>query len=68
MYERHQTLWDKYVDKNNILEEYNDVELVKFFNEIKKRCSPSILWAIYSCIDAGFIDCYGKNLKGLVIL
>ena len=61
-------LWNNYIDKNNILEEYNNVELLKFFNEIKARYSPCTLWVIYSCINVWFIDHYDKNQKGLVRL
>ena len=68
MHERYQILLENYADKNNVLEEYDDVELVKFFNKIKAQYSPRTLWVIYSCINAGFIDRYGKNLKGLVHL
>ena len=39
MYETYQQMWDSCLDKNNVLEEYNNVELMKFFNEIKPRYS-----------------------------
>ena len=47
------------------MDEYDDVELVKFFKIIKPRYSPSTLWVIYSCLNSRFIDHYGINLKGL---
>ena len=58
MYQRYQQMWDIYVDKNNTIDEYNDVELVNFFNEIKSLYSPNMLWVIHSCVDTGFIDHY----------
>ena len=51
-----------------ILDKYNEVELVKFFNKIKPRYSPNTVWVIYSYIIAGFNDHFDQNLKGLVHL
>ena len=65
MYTRYQNLWTEFVAKNNVLDEYNDIELVKIFKLIKPRYSPNTLWVIYSCLNARFIDLYGLNLKGL---
>ena len=37
-----------------IQDEYNNISLVKFFNEIKDRYSPNTIWVIFSCINADF--------------
>ena len=57
IYERYLTLLDNYVDTNNVLGEYNNVEVVK----IKESDSSSTLWVIYSYINAEFFYCYGKT-------
>ena len=58
-------MWRTYVAKEQIENEFNDICLVKFFNQIKERYSPNTIWVIYSCINADFIDRFGINLNGL---
>ena len=65
MYQRYQNLWTNFCEKNNVKEEYDDVSLVKFFKQIEPAYKPNTLWVIHSCINARFIDEYGKNLKHL---
>ena len=65
MYQRYQKLWTRFCEKNNVKEEYDDVSLVKLFKQIEPTCKPKTLWVIYSCINARFIDEYGKNLMHL---
>ena len=65
MYTRYQNMWRTYVAKEKIENEYNDICLVKFFNQIKERYSPNTIWVIYSCINADFIDRFGINLNRL---
>ena len=68
MYTRHQKLWRIYVAKEQIEDEYNDISIVKFFNEIKERCPPNTIWVIFSCINTDFIERLGVNLTGLPCL
>ena len=65
MYQRYQKLWISFCDKNNVLEEYDDASLVKFFKQIEPVYKPNTLWVIHSCINARCIDEYGKHLKHL---
>ena len=65
MYTRYQNLWSTFVANNNIENEYDDVMLVKFFESIQSSYVANTLWVIYSCINSGFIDRFGLNLKGL---
>ena len=58
-------MWRTYVMKEQIEDEYNDISLVKFFNEIKERYSPNTIWVIFSYINADFIERFGVNLKEL---
>ena len=62
---RYQNLWTAFVANNDIVNEYDDVALVRFFQSIQGRYSPNTLWVIYSCLNSRFIDNYGVNLKGL---
>ena len=65
MYQRYQNLWINFCEKEKITNEYDDVSLVKFFKQIEPSYKPSTLWVVYSCINARFIDEFGKNLKNL---
>ena len=64
-YLRYQNMWRIYVAKKQIEDEYNDISLVKCFNEIKDRYSPNTIWVIFSCIYADFIKRFGVNLNRL---
>ena len=61
MYTRYQNLWANH----NIEDKYDDMMLEKFFESINNSYSVNMLWAINSCINTGFIDRFGLNLKGL---
>ena len=63
--QRYQKLWTSFCDKNKVQEKYDDASFVKFFKQIENSYKPNTLWVIYSCINARFIDTYGKNLKHL---
>ena len=65
MYTRYQNMWRTYVAKEQNEDEYNEMSLVKFFNEVKERYLPNTIWANFSCINADFIERFGVNLKGL---
>ena len=65
MYKRYQNLWTFFCMKEQITEEYDNASLVKFFEQIEPVYKPNTLWVIYSCINARFIDEFGKNLKHL---
>ena len=65
MYTHYQNLWTAFVANNNIVNEYDDVVLVRFFQSIQGRYSPNILWVIYSCLNSMFIENYVMNLKSL---
>ena len=65
MYTHYQNLWTAFVANNNIVNEHDDVVLVRFFQCIQGRYSPNTLWVIYSCLNSRFIDNYGVNLIGL---
>ena len=67
MYERYQNLWHDYIKKERVSvgQEYNDVKLVGFFQQISKKYAPSTLWVIYSCLNSYFINMKGVNLKAL---
>ena len=58
-------LWSTFVANNNIENEYDDLMLVNFFENINSSYSANTLWVIYSCINTGFVDRFGLNLKGL---
>ena len=65
MYRSYLNMWAEHVAKHDIKDEYNDVMLVSFFESIKSGYATNTLWVIYSCINAGFIERFGLNLKGL---
>ena len=68
MYKRYQTLWKSFCTKEKITQEYDDASLIKFFKQIEPLYNPNTLWVVYSCINARFIDEFGKNLKHLTRL
>ena len=68
MYTCYQNLWGTYVAKEQIEDEYNDMNLEKFFNEVKDRYSPNTIWIIFSRINVDFIERFGVNLNGLPCL
>ena len=61
-------MWSTYVAKKQIEDEYNDISLVKFFNEMKERYPPNTIWVIFSCIHEDFVERLEVNLKGLPCL
>lgn len=65
MYERYQEMWKGYCIENLITtdKECEDKYLLAFFKEKEDKYAPSTLWVIYSCINAYFIDKFGKNLR-----
>ena len=51
MYTRYQILCTSFVANNNIVNEHDDVALIRFLQSIHGRYSPNTLWVIYSCLD-----------------
>ena len=46
MYTPYQNLWTTFVANNNIVNEHDDVALVRFFQNIQGRYSPNTIWVI----------------------
>ena len=65
MYARYQLQWKLFVEKKKVKDEYDDTKILEFFKSIRKKYAPSTLWVIYSCLNAHFIDKFGKDLKHL---
>ena len=61
MYTHYQNMWKTIVANEQIKKKYNDVSLVNFLNETKERYSPNIIWVIFSCINADFIERFGVD-------
>ena len=67
LYSRYQSLWKAYCVKFHISKdnEYNEIHLLRFFNDLKQSYKPSTMWVIYSCINHYFRYQFEKNLKDL---
>ena len=65
MYGRYQRQWMEHRDSIGLQDEYKDTELVRFFKGRRAKYAPSTLWVIYACLNAYFIEEYGKNLNNL---
>ena len=65
MYQRYQEQWITYKNEFKITEEFNDLQLMKFFKVVRSKYAPSTLQVIYACLNAYFIDKFGKNLNTL---
>ena len=65
MYNHYQNMRTSYVPKHNIQNEYDNIMLITFFDQIRKDYSVDMLWVIYFYLNVGLIDRFRLNLKDL---